>query len=124
MLTTKHQVPSAEAAEPDPAGLPGSPGVSPLQMVLNHSIAASTERRQVRLNDVARRQQRTTPAAGPARELRTEQRQLSREHLANAVRTQHRSQYAMARRTFDRLEQEILRDGRYLGNSTFMAEYS
>jgi hypothetical protein len=33
-------------------------------------------------------------------------------------------QYAMARRTFDRLQQDILRDGRYLTNSVFMAEYS
>jgi hypothetical protein len=101
---------------------------SPLDTVLNQSIAPSADRRMGRMQDVARRQERQRLRTGAVPRLsatqRMEQRQASREQLNLEVRTQHRLQYAMARRTFDRLKEEILRDGRYLGSSGVLAEYS
>lgn len=115
-------------AESDPAGRDLSEGESPLDAVLKHSIAPSPERRLGRLQEVARRQERQrTMLQGDPRmgfSPSMEQRQASREHLNQEVRTHYRQQYGMARRTFDRLQQEILRDGRYLQNPAFVAEYT
>jgi hypothetical protein len=114
---------TGKVAELQPTSAPGL-----LVAVLNRSLGASADRRAGRIREVARRRERQTASPqGRLRinpSLRTEQRQASRDHLNQEVRTQHRHQYAMARRTFQRLQQEILRDGRYLGSSALLAEYS
>ena len=99
---------------------------TPLAQVLDDSIAASPERRLGRLSEVARRHERYSTGSPPfaSTSERVQQRQASRDHLSQGLRNQHRAQHAMARRTFERLQRELQRDGRYLASAGFAEEYS
>lgn len=99
---------------------------TPLTQVLEGSIAASPERRVGRLSEVARRHERLSTGFPPfvSTSERVQQRQASRDHLSQELRNQQRAQDAMARRTFERLQRELQRDGRYLASAGFAEEYS